>query len=343
MTAQQPQPAEHRPARGVAVVTGGSAGVGRAVVKRLAERGYDVAVLARGTEGLEAAAAEVRAAGRRGLAVPVDVADADEVERAAERVTAELGDVDVWVNNAFAGSIAFFSDVTAEEYERITSVTYLGYVNGTRAALARMRPRGRGTVVQVGSALAYRGIPLQAAYCGAKHAIVGFTESVRAELLHERSGVELCMVHLPGINTPQFDWVLHRGVEQHPQPVAPIFQPEVAARAVVHMVEHPRRSMWVGLPTVATILGNRVAPGLLDWFLARTNVDAQQVDGVPPDDREPNLFRPRPGDAGAHGSFDHKAFSRSPALWVSRHRAASIAAVTAVGATAVAVLGRRAS
>jgi NAD(P)-dependent dehydrogenase (short-subunit alcohol dehydrogenase family) len=329
------------PAR-VAVVTGGSAGIGRATVRAFAARGYDVAVLARGQDGLDAAAQEVRDAGRRALAVSVDVSDWLAVEAAADRVEEELGPVDVWVNNAFAGSIAFFDDVRPEEFERITAVTYLGYVNGTRAALRRMRPRDSGVVIQVGSALAYRGIPLQSAYCGAKHAIRGFTESVRTELMHAGSSVRLCDVHMPAVNTPQFDWVLHRGIDTHPQPVPPIYQPEVAAAAVVHVADHPRRTTWVGLPTALTILGNLLVPALLDRFLARTNVEAQQNPdmGAPSDDV--NLWEPVPGDHGAHGSFDDAASWRSPASVLGRHRTggAALAAAAAVGAALAVRRGR---
>lgn len=301
------------------MVTGGSAGVGRAVVRELAQRGWDVAILARGEEGLEAAAAEVRAAGQRALAVPVDVANASEVEAAAERIEMELGPIEAWVNNAFAGSICFFEELTPEEFERITAVTYLGFVNGTRAALSRMRPRDRGVVVQVGSALAFRGIPLQAAYCGAKHAIHGFTESLRAELLHAGSHVAVSEVHLPAVNTPQFDWVLHRGMRHHPQPVPPIYQPEVPAAAIVHAVEHPRRQVLVGWPTFLTVWANRFAPGLLDRYLARTNVDAQQNPEKDPPSRNTNLWKPVPGDHGAHGSFDDVAKDGGPTAWVAEH------------------------
>ncbi len=261
---------------GTAVVTGGTAGIGRASVRRLAARGWDVAVLARGQERLDDTVREVQGAGRRALGISVDVADYAAVEAAAGRVESELGPIDLWVNNAFTGAIAFFDDITPEEFDRITAVTYLGYVNGTRTALRRMTPRNRGTIIQVGSALAHRGIPLQAPYCGAKHAIKGFTESVRVETLHKGLNISICMVDMPAVNTPQFDWVLHRGMEHHPMPVPPIYQPEVAARAVAHVAEHPRRVMWVGLPTALTVLGNRVAPALLDHFLARTNVKGQQ-------------------------------------------------------------------
>jgi NAD(P)-dependent dehydrogenase (short-subunit alcohol dehydrogenase family) len=317
--------------RGVAVVTGGTAGIGRATVRELASRGWDVAVLARGQERLEATAAEVRDLGRRTLTVAVDVSDGSAVEQAADRIEAELGPIEVWVNNAFTGAIAYFDDVAPEEFERITAVTYFGFVNGTRAALRRMTGRDRGTIIQVGSALAFRGIPLQAAYCGAKHAIQGFTESVRVELRHKGSHVRLCDVHMPGVNTPQFDWVLHRGVDHHPMPVPPIYQPEVAARAIAHVAEHPRRTMWVGLPTALTIVGNRVAPALLDRYLSRTNVDGQQAPQHDPPGRESNTWEPVYGDeVAAHGSFDDRAHDHSPALWVSQHR--GLVAAIAVGA-----------
>lgn len=332
-------------ARGVVVVTGGTAGIGRATVRAFAERGYDVAVLARGADGLDATRDEAPATGSgdggRVLPIATDVADAAAVDAAAERVEAELGPITVWVNDAFTGSIAFFDDITQPEFDRITAVSYLGFVNGTRTALRHMSPRDEGVIIQVGSALAFRGIPLQSAYCGAKHAIVGFTEAVRTELLHRGSGVQLCMVHMPAVNTPQFDQVLQRGVRHHAQPVPPIYQPEVAARALVHMAEHPRRSMWVGASTVGTIWGNRLAPGLLDRFLARTNVDAQQNADHDPPAKQANTWEPLPGDHGAHGVFDETAHARSPELWVSTHRALSAAAATGVAA-AVGALARRA-
>jgi NAD(P)-dependent dehydrogenase (short-subunit alcohol dehydrogenase family) len=325
---------------GTAVVTGGSAGVGRATVRELARRGWDVAVLARGQEGVQAAVAEVEQAGRRGLALLCDVADATAVEQAADRVETELGPIDVWVNNAFAGSIALFEDVRPAEFERITDVTYLGQVNGTRAALRRMRPRDKGVVISVGSALAFRGIPLQTAYCGAKHAVSGFHEALRVELMHAGSKVEIAQVHLPALNTPQFDWVLHRGIDTHPQPVPPIYQPEVAARAIAHVAEHPRRTTWVGTTTALTILGNRVAPALLDRYLARSNVEAQQN----PDKGEArdtvNLWEPVPGDHGAHGSFDDSAHARSPQNLVNTHRPTAAAGALLVAGAAVAAVRR---
>jgi NAD(P)-dependent dehydrogenase (short-subunit alcohol dehydrogenase family) len=325
--------------RGVAVVTGGTAGIGRATVRELAERGWDVAVIARGQDRLDETVREVEAAGRRGLAFSADVADHEAVERAAEAIEDALGPIELWVNDAFTGAIAFFDDVTPEEYERITLVTYLGFVNGTRAALKRMKPRDRGTIIQVGSALAFRGIPLQSAYCGAKHAIKGFSESVRVELLHGGSKVKICDVHMPGVNTPQFDWVLHRGVDHHPMPVPPIYQPEVCARAIAHVAEHPRRTMWVGLPTALTILGNRIAPALLDRYLAKTNVKGQQSKPHDPPGDKHNTWEPVYGaEVAAHGSFDDKAHAHSPELWLSQHRGlvSAGAALAAAGLVAAA-------
>jgi len=328
----------------VAVVTGGSAGVGRAIVRELVQHGYDVAVLSRGQAGLEAAVAEVERAGARGLGIATDVASLEEVESAATRVERELGEIDVWVNVAFVGALRFFWNTDDELYRRITDVTYLGTVNGTRTALARMRPRNRGVIVQVGSALAFRGIPLQSAYCGAKHAIKGFTESVITELKHERSRVRICSVHLPGVNTPQFDWNDNE-FDKHPMPVPPIFQPEVAARAVRYVADHPRRTMWVGAPTAWTILGNRVAPWLLDWYLGRTGVNGQLTDEAGPR-LGSNAFSPRDDttDEGAHGMFDAKAHGRDPWSWTSMHRAAfsAGAAAAALGLTrAVRAAARR--
>ena len=327
--------------RGTAVVTGGTAGIGRATVRELARRGWDVGIIARGQERLDATAEEVRAAGRRATTVSCDVSDAAAVERAADQVEDALGPIDLWVNCAFTGSIAFFDEVRPEEYERITAVTYLGFVNGTRAALSRMTPRNSGTIIQVGSALAFRGIPLQTAYCGAKAAIENFTEALRVELKHKKSKVKLCQVHMPGVNTPQFDWVLHRGIDHHPMPVPPVYQPEVAARAVAHVAEHPRRTMWVGLPTALTILGNRVAPSLLEWKLARSNVQGQQSPQHDPPGQQSNAWEPvYGGEVAAHGSFDDQAHSRSPELWLSKHRGLAALAAGVGVAAAAAVRGR---
>jgi NAD(P)-dependent dehydrogenase (short-subunit alcohol dehydrogenase family) len=309
------------PARaGVAVVTGGSAGAGRATVRRLAADGYDIGVLARGRAGLEAAASDVGAAGRRAVCVPTDVADEQAVEDAAERIERELGPIDVWVNAAFTGYLAPFMEVDTKDFRRVTDVTYHGLVHGTRAALRRMLPRDHGIVINVGSALSGRSIPLQSAYCGAKHAIVGFTESVVTELEHQGSRVRVCMVQLPGLNTPQFTWILNR-MPRNPRPMPPVYQPEVAARAVAELVRRPRRNVWVGLPTAYTILGNRLAPRLADWYLARTGVDSQQTDEAIPR-RPANLWAPadETTDAGAHGPFDDQAHQHDTVGWLSRHR-----------------------
>jgi NAD(P)-dependent dehydrogenase (short-subunit alcohol dehydrogenase family) len=318
----------------VAVVTGGTAGVGRAAVRELARRGWDVAILARGEAGLAGAARDVADHGRRALPLSVDVADPDAVEAAAARVTDELGEIDVWVNSAFVGSLAFSWDTEPGEFRRITEVTYYGQVHGTLAALRRMRPRNQGVIVNVGSALAYRSIPLQSAYCGAKHAVKGFTESVRCELAHERSAVKVCMVQLPGLNTPQFSWNLNK-MDGHPQPVAPIFQPELAGRAIAHLAEHPRRNMWVGFPTAYTILGERLAPRFMDFYLGRKGVSGQLTDQDRPR-RGSNVFEPQDSftDAGAHGSFDDSAHDRDPWLWASLHRRALTAGLAAAGALA---------
>jgi len=302
----------------VVVITGATAGVGRAVARLHGQRGDRVGLLARGQEALDGTAVEIEAAGGTALPMSTDVADASQVEAAAAAVEDRLGPIDVWINNAMTSVFAPFTEIGADEFKRVTEVTYLGFVNGTRAALRHMVPRDRGVIVQVGSALAYRGIPLQSAYCGAKHAIEGFTESVRCELLHDGSAVRIGMVQLPAMNTPQFDWVLSR-LPNRPQPVPPIFQPEVAARAVVGMADDPRRQMWVTFSTVRAIVANRIAPGALDLYLGRTGYDAQQT-GEPAGDRPSNLWEPVPGDHGAHGSFDERAHARSWAADISRHR-----------------------
>jgi NAD(P)-dependent dehydrogenase (short-subunit alcohol dehydrogenase family) len=290
----------------VVVITGASAGVGRATAERFASKGARVGLIARGRERLEAAARDVEQKGGRALVLPADVADADAVEAAAARAESELGPIDVWISNAMATIFAPAWEVEPDEFRRATEVTYLGAVWGALAALRRMRPRNRGTIVLVGSALAYRGIPLQAPYCGAKHALKGFFESLRTELLHEHSGVRVTMVQLPALNTPQFSWGRTR-MPRHPQPVPPIFQPEVAAEAIAYAAEHAPRELYAGWPTVKAIVANKFAPRLADRYLARNGFDSQQTaDPVEPN-RPDNLFEPAPGAQGAHGVFDREA------------------------------------
>jgi NAD(P)-dependent dehydrogenase (short-subunit alcohol dehydrogenase family) len=314
--------------RRVAVVTGASAGVGRATARALAVRGYDVGLLARGEDGLKAAVRDVEDAGGGALPLTADVAEHDQVEDAAAAVESELGPIGLWVNNAMTSVFGRFWDVEAGDYERVTRVTYLGAVNGARAALRRMRPRDRGVIVMVGSALAFRGIPLQSAYCGAKHAITGFCDSLRAELRSEGSGVRITEVHLPALNTPQFDWVRSL-LPRKAQPVPPIYQPEIASGAIVWAAEHPRRSLYVGGPTVATVAADRLVPGLLDRYLGRTGVDSQQTDEAEDPDRTDNLWAPVPGDHGPHGRFDARARRRSLQLWLTTHRPVVAGAVAA--------------
>jgi NAD(P)-dependent dehydrogenase (short-subunit alcohol dehydrogenase family) len=328
-------------ARPVVVVTGGSAGVGRATARAFARKGFQVALLARGVERLEAACREVEGAGVPCLAVPTDVADPAAVEAAASEIEDMLGPIDVWVNNAMTSVFSPVAELDAEEVRRVAEVTFLGSVNGTLAALRRMRPRDRGTIVQVGSALAYRAIPLQASYCASKFAIRGFVDSLRCELLHDRSAVRVTTVHMPALNTPQFGWVRSR-MPRHPQPVPPIYQPEVAARAIVWAAEHPRREYWVGGTTVGTIVANAVAPGLLDRYLARTNVDAQQTDQPADPDRPDNLCEPAPGNQAAHGIFDERSKGRSVQSQLSMHRRLTATGV-ASGAALLALVARRRS
>jgi NAD(P)-dependent dehydrogenase (short-subunit alcohol dehydrogenase family) len=303
----------------VVVITGASAGVGRAAARAFADRGAAVALLARGEQGLAAAAREIESRGGVSLVVTTDVADPDAVESAADRVERDLGPIDVWVNNAMVSVFAPFKDISADDYRRVTEVTYLGCVHGTMSALRRMVPRDSGVIVQVGSALAYRAIPLQSAYCGAKHAIEGFTESLRCELVHDKSKVGLTMVQLPALNTPQFHWV-KTTLPRHPQPVPPIFQPEVAADAIVWAAEHPRREYWVGWATARAIIANRLVPGLLDRYLARRGFDSQQADRPIEADRPDNLHEPVTGDFGARGEFDDRAKTGSLLWRMSRRR-----------------------
>jgi len=316
----------HKPK--VVVITGASAGVGRATARNFARHGARIALLARGTDGLEAAQREVEELGGTAIVVPVDVANAEQVEAAAARVEIDLGKIDIWINNAMTSVFSPIKEMTPEEFRRVTEVTYLGCVYGTLAALKRMLPRDRGVIVQVGSALAYRGIPLQSAYCAAKHAVQGFCDSLRCELLHDNSGVRLTMVQLPALNTPQFGWVKSR-LPRKAQPVPPIFQPEVAAEAIYFAAHNPRREFYVGAPSVAVIVANKFVPGLLDHYLARTGYDSQQYDGAEDPNRPNNLWQPVPGDHGAHGAFDARARSWSPQLWTSEHR--TLVALAAIG------------
>lgn len=322
----------------VVVITGASAGVGRAAARRFASVGDDVALLARGEDALAAAVKEVEALGRRALAVPVDVADAQAVDSAADRVEAELGPIDVWVNNAMTTVFSPVHRVRPEEYRRVTEVTYLGAVYGTLTALRLMRPRDQGVIVQVGSALSYRSIPLQSAYCGAKHALLGFTDSLRTELIHDRSGIHLTMVHLPALNTPQFVWSRSR-MDRMPQPVPPIYQPELAAEAIEWASRVRRREVWLALPTVMTIIADRLAPGLLDHYLGHKGYGAQLTELPDPGNRPNNLEHPLPGDFGAHGPFDERARSWSAQWALSRRRGA--AATTALGLLGGLMLLRR--
>jgi NAD(P)-dependent dehydrogenase (short-subunit alcohol dehydrogenase family) len=319
----------------VIAITGASAGVGRATARRFAREGARIGLIARGEERLHATAREVEELGGKALVLPLDVADADAVDDAASRIEESFGPLDVWVNNAMATIFAPVRETTPEEFRRATEVTYLGAVWGTMAALRRMHPRDHGTVVQVGSALAYRSIPLQAAYCGAKSGLRGFTESLRTELLHDGSRVHLTMVELPALNTPQFSWSRAK-MPRHPQPVPPIFQPEVAGEAVYFAAAHRRRELVVGWPAVKAVYGEKVAPGLLDRYLARTGYDAQQTDQLLDGDREGNLFEPVPGDFAAHGIFDDESKPGSLLFELDRRRG-PIAAIAGLGAAAAAL------
>jgi short-subunit dehydrogenase len=326
----------------VVVVTGSSAGVGRAIAHAFAKRGAHVGLLARGQEGLDAAQREVESFGGRALAVPTDVADHHQVEAAAQKVEEHFGDIDVWVNDAMATVFARFLDTEPEEFKRATEVTYLGAVYGTMAALKRMTARDRGKIVQVGSALAYRAIPLQAAYCGAKFGIRGFTDSIRTELLHDKSQVQITMVQLPAVNTPQFNWCRSK-LPDHPMPVPPIYQPEIPAEAVYWAAHHRRRELWVGYSAVLAILGNTLAPSFADRYLGKTGFSGQQISDMPVSAERPdNLFEPVP-KAATHGMFGDQAKTRSPQLWATTHRAVvggALAAIAAAGAAGAARLAR---
>ena len=319
--------------RETVVITGASAGLGRAVAREFGRHGANIGLMARGIDGLEAARREVQALGGNAVVVPGDVADANAVEQAAATVEREFGPIDVWINNAMTSVFCPVKEMEPEEYKRVTEVTYLGVVNGTLAALRRMLPRNRGTIVQVGSALAYRSIPLQSAYCAAKHAVAGFTDSLRCELIHDKSKIRLTMVQMPALNTTQFGWVKSR-LQHKAQPVPPIFQPEVGARAIYWASHHHRREIYVGWSTVEAIVGNKIAPGFADRYLGRTGYESQQT-SMPEDPYRPdNLWNPVPGDHGAHGAFDQRARKSSGQLWVDLHRLGiglALAAVAGAG------------
>ena len=319
------------------VITGASAGIGRATVREFARRGANIGLIARGEDGLEAARKEVEEAGGKAVIVKADVADHEAVERAAATIEQALGPIDVWVNNAFAGIFSEFLDITPDEYRRVTDVSYLGQIWGTMAALRRMIPRDRGSVVLVGSALAYRGIPLQSAYCGAKHAIQGFHDSIRAELLHRKSNVRVTMVQLPGVNTPQFDWVRAK-VAGKPKPTGTVYQPEVAAEAIHFAAHSERKQVYVGLPAVEAIIGDKIASSLLDHYLGKTGFKDQQRRQPVNSDRKDNLFEPVSGDHGARGAFDGEARSFSPQLWATIHRKELIGGALAAGAAVASTL-----
>ena len=328
--------------REVVVVTGASAGLGRAIARRFARDGAAVALLARGRDGLEGARRDVERLGGVGLVIPTDVADAAAVERAAAAVEAELGPIDIWVNNAMVAVFSPVKEMLPEEYQRVTNVTYLGAVHGTLAALRRMSARDRGVIIQVSSALAYRSIPLQSAYCAAKHAILGFSASLRTELIHERSNVRVTLVHMPALNTPQFSWVKSR-LPRKPQPVPPIFEPEVGADAVAWAARNDcGREISVGWPSIEAVYGNKLVPGYADRYLAKTGYASQQTDEPADPDRPYNLWEPLPGDHGAHGRFDSRAHPFSIELWLRTHRELAAVVGAGIAGALLGVLPRRA-
>ena len=328
--------------RETVVITGASAGLGRAIAREFGRRGANVGLIARGHTGLEQAARDVESEGGAALVLPGDVSSAETIEQAAGAAERRFGRIDIWINNAMVSVFSPVKEMTAEEYRRVTDVTYLGTVNGTLAALKRMLPRNSGTIVQVGSALAYRSIPLQSAYCAAKHAIRGFTDSLRCELIHDHSKVRLTMVHMPALNTPQFGWVKSR-LKRKAQPVPPIFEPEVGARAVFWAAHHDRAEVYVGGSTVEAILGNKIAPRLLDSYLGKTGYASQQTPEPEDPQRRDNLWTPLDAqqDRGAHGSFDRRAHGFSFQLWADLHRAWVALGVGASALTAGLMLSRR--
>ena len=324
----------------VVVITGASAGVGRATAREFAKRGAHLALIARGRDGLEGTRREVEALGGKALVFAADVADADALERVAAETEAVLGPIDVWINNAMASVFSPIKQMQPEEYKRVTDVTYLGQVYGTLAVLKRMLPRDKGSIVLVGSALAYRGIPLQSAYCGAKHAVEGFFDSLRTELLHDKSNVRVTMVQLPALNTPQFDWVKSR-LPRKGRPMGKVFQPEVAADAIYFASQHKRREVFVGVPAVQAIIGNKFVPELGDWVLSRNGYQGQQTDQPEDPNRPHNLYEPLPGDRGAHGRFGAEAASFSPQLWATKHKPWVLAATALLTAGAAWLVNRR--
>jgi short-subunit dehydrogenase len=324
----------------VVVITGASAGIGRATARAFAARGARIGLIARNAEALENARSEVEARGGEAVIAIADVADAEAVERAAQTIEDAFGPIDVWINNAMTSVLGPIPEITPDEFRRVTEVTYLGVVYGTLAALRRMQPRNAGTIIQVGSTLAYRGIPLQAPYCAAKHAIQGFHDSLLSELLHDKSNVRVCMVNLPAVNTPQFRWIRNH-MPRKPKPFGTVFEPEVAAQAIVWASEHPRRELNVGWGTSQAIIANALAPGLLDRYLARIGYDAQQSEEPETPSRPDNLYTPVPGDAGVHGVFGEQAKTASPQLLANTHRGAIGAVVAVVGVAVLLGLMRR--
>jgi short-subunit dehydrogenase len=323
----------------VVVITGASAGVGRAAVREFAKRGASIGLISRDADALQATCREVEGLGGRAVMCVADVAHPGEVESAASMIEDRLGPIDVWINNAMVTVVSPVTELAPEEVRRVTEVTYLGTVNGTLAALRRMRPRNRGSIVQVGSALAYRAIPLQAAYCGAKFAIRGFTDALRSEILHDRSRIHVTMVQMPALNTPQFDWCRTK-MPRQPQPVPPVFEPEVAARAIHYAAYHRRREILVGAPTWRAVWLNKFVPGLLDRYLAHFGYTSQESRLHVSPDRQDNLFEPVHGDFGAHGRFDRISHPASAALWLTTHRMLAMLALAGVLGAALALKSR---
>ncbi len=311
------------------VITGASAGLGRAMVREFAKHGANIGLIARGIDGLNAAKKEVEDLGREAIVVPADVSHANEVENAARKIEEHFGKIDVWINNAMVSVFAPFEKIEAKDYERVTDVTYLGQVYGTKAALKKMKPHNKGTIILIGSALAYRGIPLQSAYCGAKHAIHGFFESLRSELIKQKSNIKLSMVQMPAMNTTQFEFVKSY-LPNQPKPMGKIYEPEVAAKAVLEIVKNYERELYVGYPTVKTILGNKILPGYLDKYLAETGFDGQQTGEPAAPNKKDNLYAPLPGDHGAHGNFDAEAANFSPETWMATHKKTSFGVAAAL-------------